>query len=79
MLELSNVLQRIFALSLGLPEDYFVPMNDDPACSLRILHYPPQTESPKQQQLRAGAHTDWGDFTILAQDAVGICKERAER
>eukprot|EP01012_Entosiphon_sulcatum_P065358 TRINITY_DN9428_c0_g1_i1.p1 TRINITY_DN9428_c0_g1~~TRINITY_DN9428_c0_g1_i1.p1 ORF type:complete len:268 (+),score=43.97 TRINITY_DN9428_c0_g1_i1:231-1034(+) len=71
MEELSAAVSRLFALALGLQERYFEAYNTQHQCSLRVLHYPHQDQAPEPGQLRAGAHTDWGDFTILMQDAVG--------
>ena len=39
---------------------------------MRLNYYPPQTERPRNGQLRASAHTDYGGFTILSgEDAAG--------
>ncbi len=49
-------------LAKGLPygDDIFDEfLSDDPICSMRLLHYPPQT-STDEKQLGAGAHTDFG-------------------
>ena len=35
-----------------------------------MLHYPPQLETPKPGQLRAGAHSDYGSLTIVKLDAA---------
>jgi hypothetical protein len=39
--------------------------------TLRLLHYPPVTRPSTDGQLGAGAHTDCGNVTLLATDAVG--------
>ena len=61
----------ILALSLDLPEDYFVPFYDMPGTTLRMLRYPPHSAAALANQLGAGAHTDWGGVTMLAQDDIG--------
>jgi isopenicillin N synthase-like dioxygenase len=63
-------LHRGFAIDLGLPEDYFAPMFDKPMSTLRLLRYPPQIADPEPGQIGAGAHTDYGNVTILAVDGV---------
>lgn len=64
-------LMRAIALSLGLPEDYFVPYHDRTDSTLRLLHYPPLIGAPAPGQLRAGAHTDFGGMNLLFQDDEG--------
>lgn len=53
-----------FALSLDLPEDYFVPFCTDPVAALRLVRYSAESEG-------AGPHADFGSLTILLQDSVG--------
>jgi len=62
---------RLVALSLSLPVDYFTASFDPPSTSLRCLCYPPQPEDAQYNQMGAGAHTDIGALTILAQDDCG--------
>lgn len=62
---------RLIALSLGMPFDFFDHTFDNQKAALRLLRYPPMPASPKANQLGAGAHTDWGWITVLAQDSVG--------
>ncbi|KAL5360606.1 Clavaminate synthase-like protein [Aspergillus floccosus] len=66
---LSRKLMRIFALALGLEEDYFVRFVTFPGCISRILHYPPQPV-PGEKKVGIEAHTDYECFTILSQDEV---------
>ena len=55
-------LHRAFALDLGLAEDFFDDKLDRPQATLRLLHYP--------AHFAAGAHTDYGNVTLLATDGV---------
>jgi len=71
MVALSDHLLSLLALSLDLPPDWFVPYFDMAVGTLRIIKYPPQPDDAAANQIGAGAHTDWGGITILAQDAVG--------
>ena len=65
---LAVTLMHVFAVGLDLPESHFDPYIDRPTSALRVVHYPPQTETPEPGQLRAGAHTDYGTLTILYGD-----------
>lgn len=59
-LALGRTIMEILAKGLPYGSDIFVPfMSDDPVCSIRLLHYPPQ-KSTDARQLGAGAHTDFG-------------------
>jgi isopenicillin N synthase-like dioxygenase len=64
-------LMRLMALALDLPESYFDNQFSDSNAIVRLLHYPPHPSGAQFNQLGAGAHTDWGALTILAQDNVG--------
>jgi isopenicillin N synthase-like dioxygenase len=64
--KLSSSIMRIMALALDLPEAYFCPLISKHFSVLGIHHYPVLTEPPKTNQLRAGAHTDFGAITILS-------------
>ena len=64
-------LHRGFALDLGLAPDFFEDKLDKPIATLRLLHYPPVKAAPSDGQLGAGVHTDYGNVTLLATDAVG--------
>ena len=69
---LSADILEVFACALDLPPGFFVNKNDRHISHLVVNHYPAQTTDPLPNQLRAGAHTDFGDITILRADpAVG--------
>lgn len=56
---------RIFALALDLPEHYFDSSVDRSISRLRVRNYPAPDVPPEPDQLRAGAHSDYGSLTIL--------------
>jgi isopenicillin N synthase-like dioxygenase len=58
-------LSRIFALALELDEEFFVERSGRHVTNMRINYYPVQERAPENEQLRAGAHSDYGAFTIL--------------
>ena len=68
--ELAARIMRVFAVALGLREDFFGGVIDDPISAMRALNYPNQTAPPQPGQLRAGAHSDYGSLTILRADAA---------
>jgi isopenicillin N synthase-like dioxygenase len=68
---LGRDLHRGFAIDLGLAPDFFEAMLDKPIATLRLLHYPAVTAPLPEGQLGAGIHTDYGNVTLLATDAVG--------
>ncbi|MCH9019524.1 MAG: isopenicillin N synthase family oxygenase [Proteobacteria bacterium] len=66
---LGRTLCRAFAISLDLPEDFFDAKVARPLTQLRLLRYPPHRE--RQGEMGAGAHTDYGCVSILAQEGIG--------
>jgi isopenicillin N synthase-like dioxygenase len=68
---LGRRLHRAFAADLGLDPDFFADKIDRPMSTLRLLHYPPRPAAVEAGQLGAGVHTDYGNLTLLATDAVG--------
>jgi isopenicillin N synthase-like dioxygenase len=68
---LADQLLALLARSLDLPEDWFAPYFANAGETLRLIKYPPHPAAALAGQLGAGAHTDWGGFTILAQDDAG--------
>ncbi len=68
---LSAHLMRLFALGLGLDEDFFDDKIDDHITNLVANYYPPVDEEPEAGQYRKGPHSDWGTLTVLYQDDTG--------
>jgi isopenicillin N synthase-like dioxygenase len=71
MQDLGARILAAFALALDMPEDFFADKIMKPMTTLRLLYYPPQRGRITEDQIGAGAHTDFGGFTMLAQDEVG--------
>ena len=70
MLGLGADLHRPIARDLGLPDDYFDARLDRPVATLRLLHYPPASLRD-DGDFGAGAHTDYGNLTLLLTDDAG--------
>jgi isopenicillin N synthase-like dioxygenase len=68
---LAERLMRDLARSLSLPPDTFDRTMADPMLTLRLIRYPPHPADAGADVFGAGAHTDWGAITILAQDDLG--------
>ena len=72
MERLMDVLMELFAIGMDLPPRYFVDRFANHNSTFRVNHYPAQTEAAEPNQLRAGAHTDYGALTLLlGQDRPG--------
>ena len=71
MRKLGDRVLSLLAASLDLPENQFAPYYDIPMPNVRLLKYPPQPHDAQFNQIGAGAHTDWGGITLLAQDNLG--------
>ncbi len=69
--DLTERLLSMIAVGLGLAPDAFAGYHRTPIATMRLLHYPPATAKTVDDQVGAGAHTDWGAITVLAQDEVG--------
>jgi len=59
-------LMRLAALALSVDETFFDDKIDRSIGTMRLNYYPAQERAPVPGQLRAGAHTDYGGFTILS-------------
>jgi len=72
MQELSDWLMEIFALALGLPENFFGARCSRAPDVMRANNYErrPGAPPPEPGQMRMGAHSDYGACTILLADPV---------
>ena len=70
-LELVVALQRTIAIDLGIDAHFFDRSFTDAVGILRLLHYPPHPGTFDGSVYGAGAHTDYGNLTLLAQDDTG--------
>jgi isopenicillin N synthase-like dioxygenase len=71
MFDLCARLMSLFARALQLPADFFADKIDRSPDILRAINYPARQVAPLAEQLRAGAHTDYGTLTVLRQDDIG--------
>ncbi|WP_081279515.1 isopenicillin N synthase family dioxygenase [Mycolicibacterium fortuitum] len=67
MAALATELSRLFALALGLREDWFDEKIDRHNSNLMANHYP--ADNQPEGHSRLSPHSDWGNLTILLQDA----------
>ena len=70
-LELVVLLHRAIAVDLDIEESFFDRYFTHAVGVLRLLHYPPHPGTFDASVYGAGAHTDYGNLTLLAQDAIG--------
>jgi isopenicillin N synthase-like dioxygenase len=66
-----RTLLRAIALSLELPDAFFVERYRKPLARGSIIYYPPQPPDLGASQFGVSAHTDYGCLTILSQDSNG--------
>lgn len=76
-LDIGAALHRGFARDLGVDENFFADKFQNPMATLRLLRYPPAPacnanarDDATTQPPGAGAHTDYGNVTILAVNGV---------
>ena len=70
--ELGDVLTDIFARALGLPDGWFRPLLTEQPSVIRANNYQRAAGAPAplDDQMRMGAHSDYGSITILLADRV---------
>ncbi|TDZ16756.1 UPF0676 protein [Colletotrichum orbiculare MAFF 240422] len=76
---LAKMLLEAIAIGLGMPKDFLSRAHTGESCRMRLINYPPvsrlSTTTPEDQQqqqqqqhhddIRAGAHSDYGSLTLL--------------
>jgi isopenicillin N synthase-like dioxygenase len=67
---LGRQLHRAICRDLGLNEWFFDDKLDRPLAILRLLRYPGGAVPKTAEQIGAGAHTDYGNITLLLPDAM---------
>lgn len=60
-----------FSCAVGNAPDFFDRYFDPPSTTLRLVHYPPTPADAPPDHIGIYPHTDYGFFTVLAQDDVG--------
>ncbi|KAI8185981.1 hypothetical protein K4K51_011120 [Colletotrichum sp. SAR 10_75] len=88
--ELAKTLLEALAVGLGMPRDFLSKAHTGESCRMRLINYPPVSQlsfpesapppaSPKPDDIRAGAHSDYGSLTLLfrqASDQGGLQVQR---
>lgn len=72
LVTLAQRLEKVLALALGLPQDYFTQTYKYGGAAVRMLRYPPQPEQRDTDEIGIGAHTDHNWFTFIFQDGSGL-------
>lgn len=70
--ELADDLLQALAIALDLPQDWFIVRTRRAVVTTRAINYQraPGAPDPEPEQMRLGAHTDYGILTILLADDV---------
>ncbi|KAI8310754.1 hypothetical protein K4K61_013151 [Colletotrichum sp. SAR11_59] len=87
--ELAKTLLEALAVGLGMPRDFLSKAHTGESCRMRLINYPPVSQlsfpefappaSSKPDDIRAGAHSDYGSLTLLfrqASDQGGLQPDR---
>lgn len=64
-------LLKVCAVSLDMPEEYFLQFCKKPMVQMRLFHYPPQEPMSDEKAFGVAPHTDYGMITLLLQDPIG--------
>lgn len=69
-LESAYAIQRLISEVLDVDREFFVKLHQGENVTLRLLHYPEVKEGLTNDDIGAGAHTDYGMLTLLFQRGV---------
>lgn len=68
---LGHRLLKVCAVSLDMPEAYFLQFCTKPMVQMRLFHYPPHEPMSDEKAFGVAPHTDYGMITLLLQDPIG--------
>jgi len=68
---LGKRLLKVFAVSLDMPQDFFLQFCRKPMVQMRLFHYPPQPPVTDANAFGVAPHSDYGMITLLSQDPIG--------
>ncbi len=70
--QVANDVMSAAAVALGMPADHYVPYLDKGPTVMRANNYQRRdgAGAPRPNQMRMGAHTDYGSITVLLADPV---------
>lgn len=69
---LGKRLLRVFAVSLGMPEEFFLQYMKKPMVQTRLFHYrPAPADAFDRKAFGVAPHSDYGMITLLTQDPIG--------
>lgn len=70
MLNLAKNLLKVFSVAFGMEPNYLDRFFINPSYFLRLQYYPKQPNQIPEEQYGIAPHTDYGFFTLLAQNDV---------
>ncbi|XWS38615.1 hypothetical protein CRYUN_Cryun19dG0145900 [Craigia yunnanensis] len=84
VLSAGTQLISLIALALNLDEDFFHKLGalNEPLGFMRLLHYPGEVDSSKEEIYGASAHSDYGMITLLLTNGVPglqVCREKSKQ
>ncbi len=78
LLKLAHKLVAVFSIALGMPKDSLNEYFKEPTYFLRLQHYPAQPKVIPGDLFGIAPHTDYGFFTIIAQNSIPGLEVRSQ-